>query len=160
MRMENSIVIQAAIMTALVDVLIPGDHLFPPAAQTGVQSWTLDKLREYHGTTAIDTIISALGGEAFLSADADGRAAAVASFEQSQPVLFDFVRRAVYFGYYMNPLVVQAVRALGFVYNDTPQPEGYDMGVFDPVLHLQKTPRGRYVPTDAVERVDLSGLKL
>ncbi len=158
--MSETPVTQAAIFTALVDALIPGDDLFPPASQTGVQGWALDKLREQHGTAAVDTICDALGGAAFLDMGASGGAAAVAVFEQSQPALFDFVRRAVYFGYYMSPLVVRAVRELGFVYNDAPQPEGYDMGAFDPAQHLQKTPRGHYVPTDAVERVDLSGLSL
>lgn len=158
--MSESVTTQAAIMTALVDVLIPGDDVFPSAAQTGVQNWVLDKLREYHGTEAIDAIIQALGAATFLSADAAGRTAAVADFEQGQPALFDFVRRAVYIGYYMNPLVVRALRALGFTYNDAPQPEGYDLGVFDPEQHLPKKPRGYYVPTDAVQRVDLSGLSL
>lgn len=157
--MPDSITTQAAVMTALVDTLIPGDTLFPSAAQTGVQGWALDKLREHHGAEAIDTLIAALGGAAFLNADAEGRSAAVAAFEQAQPALFDFVRRAVYCGYYMNPLVVRAVRALGFVYNDAPQPVGYEMGVFDSAQHLPKTPRGHYVPTDAVERVDLSQLQ-
>ena len=36
-----------------------------------------------------------------------------------------------YLAYYESPTVVRAVRSLGHVYNDAPQPVGYAMAPFD-----------------------------
>ena len=55
--------------------------------------------------------------------------------------------------------MIAAIRSLGIVYNDAPQPEGYAMRPFDPALDLPKEKRGRFVPTDAVARVDLSATR-
>ena len=65
-----------------------------------------------------------------------------------------------YLSYYENPDVIAGVRALGHRYQESPQPKGYPMARFDP-SDPQQAPshrRGRFVPTDRVQRVDLSPL--
>jgi hypothetical protein len=150
---------EAHVITALVDTLIPGDDVFPKASTVGTQYWLLDKIRLVAGNEIIDRVVQSLG-EDFTVLDEARRTSVVARFENQQPILFSLVRQLVYFGYYQSPLVVRAVRALGLVYNDAPQPLGYDLGHFDPSLHLPAQPRGHYIATDQVERVDLSGITL
>jgi hypothetical protein len=144
---------------ALVDVLIPGDDLFPPASSAGTHHWLLDKLREFQGSAAIDELVDALeiDGTSFADASHEAQVEAVRQLEADQPARFDFVRTATYYGYYQSPLVVRAIRRLGHAYNDAPQPAGYALEPFDPKIHLPNEPRGRYIPTSQVRRVDLSG---
>ncbi|MDX2138234.1 MAG: hypothetical protein SF123_09060 [Chloroflexota bacterium] len=149
----------AYVFLALVDTLIPGDELFPPASAVGTQHWLLDKLRQQDNGEGIDRLLRVLGDD-FAQNTAGERASLVSRLEQDEPLLFATVRQLVYFGYYQSPLVVRAVRQLGIVYNDAPQPEGYDLGVFDPNINLPIQPRGHFVPTDEVKRVDLSALNL
>lgn len=148
----------AVTFAALVDVLVPGDDVFPPASAVGTQDWLLDKLREMSGSEAIDAVAAALPNLSVQSAD--DQVAAVQQFEQNHGDLFNFVLNTVYFGYYKSPLVVRAIRQIGHVYNDAPQPEGYDLGKFDPALHAPSQPKGHYVATDAVKRVDLDGIDI
>lgn len=150
----------ALIFAALVDALVPGDDVFPKASSVGVQDWLMDKLREMHGADSIDQVLAALSlnGESLAALPAEAQTRMVAAFEQNQPELFGFVLRTVYFGYYKAPLVVRAVRQSGHVYNDAPLPEGYDLGRFDPALHAPQQPRGFYVATEQVARVDLTGV--
>jgi hypothetical protein len=54
--------------------------------------------------------------------------------------------------------VIAAIRALGHDYNDAPQPDGYAMRPLARALDAPAVPRGQYVATSDVTRVDLSGL--
>jgi hypothetical protein len=150
----------AAIYTALVDALLPGDADFPPASAVGTQAWLLEKLREHRPSGDIEQVVITLGGESFLAGAAEARAAAVSRFEREQPELFGFVLRAVYFGYYQSPLVTQAIRALGHDYNDAPQPKGYVVEPFDPEANLPKHSKPFYIPTDKMTRVDMSAINM
>jgi hypothetical protein len=47
---------------------------------------------------------------------------------------------------------------MGFIYNATPLPAGYDVGRFDPATDMPCHRRGRFVGTEEVKRVDLSQL--
>jgi hypothetical protein len=62
--------------------------------------------------------------------------------------------------YYESPFVHEAIRSLGFAYNATPLPKGYGLKRFDPETDAPRHGRGYYVPTEAVGRVDLSGLDI
>ena len=55
-------------------------------------------------------------------------------------------------------LVKDAIRALGFNYNPTPLPAGYEVGRFDAERDAPRHGRGRFLATDEVRRVDLSQL--
>ena len=78
-------------------------------------------------------------------------------FEADHPEQFETLRMIAYLSYYESPAVVRAVRSLGHVYNDAPQPAGYTMAPFDENDPLQAPAhrRGHYVKTEDVARLDL-----
>lgn len=154
----------ASTFYALVNVLLPGDDLFPPAGAVGVHLWLMEKLRAHFAEAedAIARIVEALNhGQArpFADLEASAQTSAVAQFEREMPDLFAFVRAAVYFGYYQTPPVIEAVRALGRDYNAAPQPHGYTLAPFDPAT-LPAQPRGYYVKTDDVRPVETNTLDM
>jgi hypothetical protein len=67
---------------------------------------------------------------------------AVALLERERAVLFDLLRRAAYLSYYEAPVVIAAIRATGIDYRGAPQPNGYDLGAFDPASDAPTHQRG------------------
>ncbi len=149
-------------LQALIDTLLPGEDRFPAASQVGVHGLVAERLRALIGPDALTRVAEAIrqSGGPLASVPGESRAGIVARLEQEHGALFASVRMATYLSYYQNPIVVDAVRSLGRVYNHAPQPDGYAMALFDPTDPLQAPThkRGRYTPTDAVERVNLSAL--
>lgn len=152
----------AATLAAFVDALLPGDELFPAASTVGTQALLADRLRALLGPEALADAVALLstGGRSFSALSAEERVAAVRRLEQRMPDRFDLLRTTTYYAYYQNPAVVQCVRELGFVYNDAPQPKGYEMPRFDPTpgADAPAAPRGRYTPTEEVVRIDVADL--
>lgn len=146
----------AAELAALVDTMIPGDELFPSAAAVGTHGLVGPRLRQLLGRDGLARLSAALGPLAAL--DRGGRETAIARLESADPELFAALRMTVYLSYYEQPAVVDAVRAMGHDYNDAPQPDGYALPPFDPDQDLPKRPRGAFVPTAEVRRVDLTAL--
>jgi hypothetical protein len=144
----------AAALARFVDALLPGDGLFPAASATGAHGVLGDRLRETVGAAA-----PALLASAFISrggfTDGAGAAAALAAAE---PRMFDAAQTILTYAYYQSPAAIAAIRALGYSYNDAPQPNGYSMRPFDPAIDAPAAGRGSYVRTKDVRRVDLSGL--
>lgn len=135
-------------IAALVDELIPGDAEFPSAAAVGVHGLLMFRLRELAGRAAVDELTARTAG---LAAQAGvPRTAAVQALEQDHPGLFANVRLCVYLAYYEQPAVIDTLRALGFDYNDAPQPDGYPLAAFDPARDWPEQPRGRWVASGAV----------
>ena len=96
--------------------------------------------------------------EPILATDDDGsQRALTACVVEGEPALFALLLNALYYSYYQSPLVVAAVRGLGIVYNDAPQPLGYSMAPFDPApgVGVPTQPRGFYVKTEDARRVEL-----
>ena len=149
----------AATPAALVDVLMPGDDLFPAASAVGTQGLLAARLRDRAGNEGLSLLLEALGGR-FAGATPDEREATVRRLEDEHTALFALVRMASYTAYYAAPAVIAAIRALGHEYNDAPQPRGYEMRPFDPSpgADLPAAPRGSYRTTDGVARVDTSAL--
>ncbi|MCS7256819.1 MAG: hypothetical protein NZ562_09410 [Thermomicrobium sp.] len=152
----------ASEVAALIDTLVPGDDLFPSASQAGAVGLVFDRLRTLEGEEFVEQVLQELwswsGGRLLATLDPTERAELVARLEREQPRWFEQVRFVTYLSYYQLPPVVRAVRALGFDYNEAPQPKGYQMDPFDPASDLPTMPRGSYVPTEAVRRVSLEGL--
>lgn len=146
----------AATLEALVEVLIPGDELFPSALKVGAHGLLGGTVRKVHGQPALDAISEGLvTNKRMLHQQSHlDRVETVRRFEREEPELFSFIRMVAYYSYYKDPLVTRAIRALGHDYNDSPQPEGYDMVPFDPSVNAPANPRGRYVQTAAVVPVD------
>jgi hypothetical protein len=143
----------AATLAGFVDLLLPGDDLFPPASAVGVQALLAERIRRRFGPGGVDDVVSRLGAGREL-------ANAVARLESDDPDLFAFLYAAACFAYYENPSVIAAIRALGHDYNDSPQPNGYELPHFDftPGINVPMTPRGSFKWTDWIEPVDISGL--
>ena len=152
----------ATMLKDLVDVLLPGDGRFPAASDAGSHGVVADRLVAQLGENALDDLaqtVAACGGPLGPLAPAE-RQAVVRRFEADRPEQFETLRMTAYHAYYESPAVVRAVRALGHVYNDAPQPAGYVMDPFDESDPLQAPAhrRGHYVRTEDVTRLDLSPL--
>jgi hypothetical protein len=150
---------EAQELALLVDILIPGDDLFPPASVAGAQGLLTDRLRERIGLDGVDVVLAALGtaaGGSLAALDSDEQIAAVTRFQEQEPLLFALMLNTLYYSYYQLPLVVQAIRELGIVYNDAPQPLGYDLPPFEPIpgVTIPTVPRGFYKATHEVKRIE------
>lgn len=149
----------AAALAALVDVLMPGNDLFPAASAVGTQGQLASRLRERAGADGLNLLLECLGVD-FAEGSPAEREEIVRRIEDAQPALFALVRMAAYTSYYAAPAVIAAIRALGHDYNDAPQPTGYKLRRFDPTpgVDLPAEPRGSYLKTDKVARVDTTAL--
>jgi hypothetical protein len=148
---------ELAMLAAVVDILLPGGEGFPPASAVGTAGYMVGQLRpgELDGwlrpaLRAIDT----LAGDDFLGHDAASQAEALRAAESDNRAMFERLLALAYYSYYAQPAVVDAVRALGFPYNNAPQPLGYAMEPFDPgnPEMLPHEPRGSYKRTEDVVR--------
>jgi hypothetical protein len=159
--MSESIVDRASELRSFVDVLLPGDDLFPPASVAGTHGLLAERLRDRLGIDGVDDVLDALaiatGGVSLTALAANERLTAVQRLEANEPALFAVVLNALYFSYYQSPLVVAAVRWLGIGYNDAPQPLGYVMAPFAPTpgVGVPSQPHGFYLETNRVRRVGL-----
>ncbi|MDH3662428.1 MAG: hypothetical protein OEU92_20760 [Alphaproteobacteria bacterium] len=133
----------------LVDLMLPGDDLFPAASAVGVHGLLRRRLQEIGGEAALSILTNASG---------QGGINALADLEHEKPELFTKLRSVVFLTYYEMPEVQEAIRSLGHRYNAEPLPKGYAMGRFDPTRDAPAHGRGHYVKTEDVKRLDLSGL--
>ena len=152
----------AAMLRALVDVLLPGDERFPAASDAGTHGVVADRLMAQMGETALDDLAQAVadcGGPLTPLGPAE-RQAVVHRMEETHPEQFETLRMVSYLAYYESPAVVRAVRAVGHIYNDAPQPAGYAMASFDESDPLQAPAHRRsgYLRTEDVTRLDLAPL--
>jgi hypothetical protein len=159
--MSGMIVDRSGELGPLVDVLLPGDDLFPPASVAGAHGLLAERLRDRLGVDGVDDVLDALGvatgGVSLTTLAADERVTAAQRLEANEPALFAVMLNALYYSYYQSPLVVSAVRNLGIEYNDAPQPLGYAMQPFvaTPGIGVPSQPHGFYLQTDQVRHVDL-----
>jgi hypothetical protein len=150
----------AAEAAALVDTLLPGDETFPSASSVGAHSALIARWSQRFGAASLAELFGRIGadGGPLRCAGANERAAAMAAFADAEPDRFAALRRIVYLSYYESLPVVAAIAGLGHDYRAAPQPEGYALPAFDPARDAPRHRRGSYLATDAVSRVDVSGL--
>ncbi len=150
----------------VLDVLIPPSGSFPLPSQTNViDEFILMRVpavdepgRLYPGIDAprLKAILAQLRGVANVSE-------ALARLEREKPQLFQSLWSLAVYGYYSRSETIAAIqRDLTPAYHGAPLPLGYTdamepWNAGDP-LQLPCAPRGSYVPTDAVRRVDLTRL--
>ena len=152
----------AATLRELVDMLLPGDERFPAASDAGTHGVVADRLVAQMGEAALDNLaktIKACGGPLAPLSTAE-RQDVVRRLEADHPEQFEMLRMIAYLAYYESPVVVRAIRSLGHVYNDAPQPAGYAMAPFDESdpRQVPQHRRGSYVRTEDVTRLDLTPL--
>jgi hypothetical protein len=156
----------AQTLALFVDVLIPGDDLFPPASVAGTQGLSAERLRWRYGDGVPAELAARLNdGESFIDASPERRIEIVAAFERDDPVFFGNVYAVVNYSYYQQPVVVSAIQALGHEYRANPQPDGYILPPHSmtPGVDVPLAPKGFYKWTEAVERLPetaLAGLPL
>ena len=154
--------IAAGLLADFVETLLPGDGAWPSGSTVGVQSLLALRLLEQRGKRDFAKVADALleAGGPLAGLDEEARVVIVRRFEASEPALFGWLRDTAYVTYYENPFVAEVINAKGHVYELRPHIKGYPVPRFDPALNTPRHGRGRYVPTDAVQRVDTSGLDL
>jgi hypothetical protein len=152
----------ATLIADFVDVLIPGERLWPSAKTVGVQSQLALRLMEERGKNALPTLVKAIeaAGGPLGPLDEAGRVAVVQHFEEAEPDLFGWVRDATYIAYYESPFVAEAIVLTGHPYELRPHIKGYPVQCFDLARDTPRHGRGRYTKTSDVRRVDISGLDL
>lgn len=151
-------IIPGAEWQALVDALIPGEGAFPAASTVGTHGLVAHRWRSWQGDAEPLAAALAAAGGPLAPLDTGLRVEVVARLERDAPALFATLRGIVYLAYYEQPEVCEAIRGLGFAYNDAPLPTGYALEPFDPAVDAPRHGRGGWVATEAVRRVDLSGL--
>ncbi len=152
----------AEMMAAVCDALLPGDGLFPKASLTGTQAVVANRLRERYGGVIFANLSEDLTveGRGFTELSDEQRVAALQKLETEKPEFFGYLLTAAYLAYYATPPVIEAIRLDGHIYNDAPQPLGYELKPFSftPGLDLPLAPRGWFKWTDMMQRVDISSL--
>ncbi len=152
----------AELMAAMCDALLPGDGDFPRASVTGIQAVVASRLRERYGGVIFENLAQdlAVEGRGFAELSDDERVGALERLEAEKPEFFGYVLSAAYLAYYATPPVIEAIRLDGHVYNDAPQPLGYELTPFSftPGVDLPMVPRGSFKWTMKMERIDLSSL--
>jgi hypothetical protein len=152
----------ATLIADFVDVLIPGEGVWPSAKTVGVQGHLALRLMEERGKNALPALVKAIeaAGGPLGPLDEPTRVAVVQRLEVAEPDLFGWVRDATYIAYYENPFVAEAIVLTGHPYELRPHIKGYPVGRFDLERDTPRHGRGRYTKTSDVRRVDISGLDL
>lgn len=124
-------------LTALLDVLLPGDGDFPPASATTLPERLLAHPR-FAATVA--PVLEALTDG--ISPDTMRRV------EAEHPAAFAALLTGVYSLYYTDPGVAAALARLTGYQTRPPQPEGYHLPAFDPgLLAIPAARAALYRPT-------------
>lgn len=151
--------------TALADLvaeLLPGSNEWPSGRDVGVQHSLQIRYVEEMGEDAVPDLASALNeiGAPFGDLDAKARVAAVQRLESERPGLFGWLRDAAYFAYYESPSVIAQINGRGTPLLTRPHLQGYQLPGFDRAKQTPTHGRGHWIPTDAIQRIDTSGLQL
>ena len=85
-------------LAALVEVLLPGDELFPCGATLGLEGLLADRLRQSIGRAELDALTAALAatGTPFAALAPAARLPVVTQLEREHPALFDLLAKAAY----------------------------------------------------------------
>ncbi|MBN9737847.1 gluconate 2-dehydrogenase subunit 3 family protein [Pseudonocardia sp. P1] len=163
--------LQAAVIDAAADTVIPPDPAWPTASEVGLVAFvgryvTPTGYRNKHFPFAEEDDFKAgldRLGQSFVDGDAAARTAAVAALEEAEDPLFEQLRALVYYGYYSRPVVTLAIRRnlpAGRDYHGPPLPYGYlaTTEPWDSETLAQASEHGEYLETEQVTRVDLSQL--
>lgn len=161
---------ERATLGAALDALLPPHGAFPaPSAIRLIDDFIIPRVplagerpAPYPRLTNDDlrAIVQALADATTEHAD---MTAALQTLEQTDPTRFTALWRLAVFGYYSRPEVIAAIQHdLAPAYHGAPLPLGYAHAI-EPwdasnPHNFPTTPRGHYVATDAVQRVDLSQL--
>jgi hypothetical protein len=149
---------EAQAVGGLMDALLPGGGAFPRAGDTGMGALLLARLAAADATlpARIAAAVQTAGG----SSPGQNAAECAARIEAAEPKLFAEFRKYAYLTYYEQPAVIDAIRALGFSYNDSPLPDGYAPDPFEAPRDAPRHGRGHWIRTEDVQPVGVAALRL
>lgn len=148
-------------LTLIVDVLIPGGDGWPAASSVGVQHSMLMRLLDNGGDTALASLSDLLGKYGFDERrSACEEIKAVARLETEEPQSFIWLRTVANYAYYEAPSIVSLIDRKGTPYRLMPHRDGYELAPFNEATQSPRHGRGKWVPTDEVKAVDITGLEL
>ena len=123
---------------AVMDVLLPGDGLFPAARDTDLAARVM--AHDRFGATLAPVLEALPAG--FRTLDPEGRALALAQVEAAVPAAFGALVTGAYSLYYTHPGVAAVIARLSGTPPGPPQPRGHDLAPFDPALVAVPAARG------------------
>ncbi|MGA7670626.1 MAG: hypothetical protein WBW04_09400 [Nitrolancea sp.] len=150
----------------VLDALLPPTGSFPLPSQTNmIDEFILKRIPEVDERGSLypgldSSRLKALLGE--LAGDPD-MTESLSMLQNENPTQFQAVLSLAVYGYYSRAETITAIqRDLAPAYHGAPLPLGY-AGAMAPwdandPLQMPRSPRGSYVPTNQVKRVDLSRL--
>jgi len=153
-------------LEAVLDALLPPSGSFPLPSQTNlIDRFILERVPAsdeeanlYPGLDAprLQALLHQLAGTADMTV-------ALADLEREQPLTFRSLWSLAVYGYYSRPETIAAIqRDLAPAYHGAPLPHGYASAMpawdAEDALQMPHSPRGSFLPTERVGRVDLSKL--
>src|SRR5688572_31289655 len=94
----------AATFAAIVDVLIPGDDVFPSASTVGTQGLLAERLRQQRGVAAVAKIATQIAETGpLVGADRETQIVTVRKLEADNRSLFHMLYTITCFSYYQHP---------------------------------------------------------
>jgi hypothetical protein len=157
---------ERAALGAALDALLPPAGSFPAPSATGmIDDFILRRVPPagdgsvpypWVDSDGLKSLLAHLTGEPDMTA-------ALRRLEAERPADFAILWRLAVFGYYSRPETIVAIaRDHAPAYHGAPLPLGYDhaIGRWDPddPYQLPRIPRGAYIATDAVRRVEIERL--
>lgn len=125
-------------LTVLLDILIPGDGVFPPPSALELAG-SMNR-HERFGPMA-SRMQEALPAD-FATLSKNQQVEAIRRIEAESAAVFDPFMVALYSLYYVHPSVLAAVEATSGYAARAPQPDGYSLKPFDPAIVAVPAARG------------------
>jgi Gluconate 2-dehydrogenase subunit 3 len=158
--------LQARVLNAIADELIPGGDGFPAPSEVNVigfvARYVAPKRRaaKWFPFLAEEPFKAWLDklGEPFVKLTPEKRVERITAIEKNEVDLFDHLRDTIYYAYYSRSEVIAAINLnlkAGRDYRNTPQPFGYSDNMKDWDEALLSRVHGTYKRTNEVIRVDL-----
>lgn len=113
-------------LSALLDILLPGTHGFPPASATGTAARMMTQASQ---APLLNEILVATGDD-FADLNRSQQIGVVSALEERLDRQFQALLMVVYSEYYTDPAVLKVIAA-ETGYRHPPQPFGYEMPAFD-----------------------------
>lgn len=159
---SSAVATAAELLVEFLDILLPGGDGWPSASTVGVQHAILMRLADKHDETLLATLADNLArhGAPYHGLSPEQKIDAVRAMEAAEPDLFNWLRSAANYAYYEAPAVIEAINAHGVLLHLDPHNEGYDLPPFDFETQSPHHKRGRWIATDDIKRIDVSGLEL
>jgi hypothetical protein len=158
---------ERATLGRALDALLPPSGSFPAPSQTGmIDAFILKRVPESDPEGRLYPALDASALRRLLAGleGTEDMTAALSDLERTEPVAFTALWRLAVYGYYSQPETIAAIqRDLAPAYHGAPLPLGYAdaMAPWDAAdpLQMPREPRGSFIPTDAVRRVDAPWLR-